>query len=169
MANEFVDILRPRDFVPEGLDQKPYLVQSGDTAGLPLPKNGNIAYNAWSQIPGSLTVGTGLTFTVIVVDDTTNSADLGKVVRVGITVKKLASGTDNLDIDSGAATEATADITLDATSGEFKTGSIAIANAALDSVGAGDLFAIRVRRVSSASQDTCSNRVVLLGVAVKNT
>jgi hypothetical protein len=170
VANEFVDVLRPRDLFREnGLPDEIALVQTGDLFGVSMRKIATEGYTAVSRIPGSLTVGTGLTFEAMIVDDGVNSADLGKVVRLGITVKKLVGGTDDGDLDSGAATEATADVTLDATTGQVVIGSIAIANAALDSVGAGDAFAVRLRRIGTHANDTCQGRVVLLGLQVKNT
>src|SRR4051812_18502242 len=156
MADEFVDMLRPGVFTPEGFAPGGYLIASNDIRGLPCPKLATVAYNAISRIPGSLTVGTGLTFTVYVSDDGSTASDLGLVVRYGITVKRIVSGTDTLDLDTGAATEATTDITLAATTGIVKTGSIAIANAALDSVVTGNHFAVRVRRIGTHANDTAA-------------
>ncbi len=172
MANEFVDILRPRDLIRgNGQNSIVDLVPTpgGDLQGVPLRKLDNEYYQFITQIPGSLTVGTGLTFTAMITDDGVDADDLGKVVRLGVTVKRLVSGTDNTDLDSGASAEATVDITLDATSGEVKSGTAAIANAALDSIAAGDVFAVRVRRIGSHANDTCKGRAILLVVGVKNT
>lgn len=172
MANEFVDMLRPRDFFrANGQNSTVDLVPTpgGDLFGLPLRNLDSEYYHAVVILPGSLTVGTGLTFTLLITDDGVDAADLGAVVRLGVTVKRLVSGTDNTDLDSGAATEATVDITLDATSGEVKSGTVAIANAALDSIAAGDHFALRVRRIGSHANDTANGRAILLSVGVKNT
>jgi hypothetical protein len=168
MASEYVDFLRPRMFSPENLNQVPFLVPSNDALSLPLKKVGAIAYNALSQIPGSLTVATGLTFTVVLTDDGADANDLGKVVRVGVTVKRMING-ETTDIDTAAATEATVDVTLAAATGGIVVATLPIANAALDSLATGEAFLVRVRRVASASQDTCNNQVLLLAVGVKNT
>ena len=172
MANEDVQQLRPRDFFREstaGTDAALSATPTGDMHGLSLPKLDSQGYTTWFTVDAALTVGTGLTFSLPVVDDGTNSDDLGKVVRLGITVKKLVSGSDTADLDTAAATESTVDVTLDATSGEITVGSKAIANAALDSVGAGDTAMLRIRRLGTNANDTCKGRIILLGVAIKNT
>jgi len=170
MANEFVDILRPADFFrANGSQHDAFVAPSNSLGGLRLLKSDTAGFLAISNIPGSLTVGTGLTFVYHVVDDGTDANDLGKVIRLGITVKELLTGADTLAIGTGAATEVTEDITLDATSGEIVIASEAIANAALDSIGAGDSFLIRVRRIGTASQDTCQGTALLTHLIVKNT
>lgn len=171
MATEYVDLLRPRDLYPEnGLQvQTLVLPNAADVPALPLNKLANFGYTAISRIPAALTVGTGLTFTVLVTDDGSDPADLGKVVRLGITVREILTTADELDLDASAATEATADVTLDATSGQVVIGSIAIANAALDSIGAGDYFAFRIRRLADHANDTAPGRVALVAVGIANT
>jgi len=171
MADEFVGSWNPADFFREsglGYERGMATALSGDMGGLSLPKLADQGYTTIGRIPASLTVGTGLTFALILTDDGSNANDLGKVVRIGLTVKKVAND-ETTDIDTGAATESTVDITLSSTSGGLVLATKAIANAALDSVGAGDHFLLRVRRVSSATQDTCNGRVILLGITVKNT
>jgi hypothetical protein len=172
MALEFVDMLRPRDFYREnsaGYSTEFTFAPTGDVGGLPLPKFADQGYTAISNIPGSLTVSTGLTLKIALVDDGTSAHDLGKVVRVGITPRRVVSGADKLDLDADAATETTADVTLDATTGEVVIGTITIANAALDSTVVNNMFALRVRRIGSHANDTCQGRVVFLGLVVSNT
>lgn len=172
MANEFVDVLRPRDFCREtstGYDAAAAITFSGDVGCLTFPKLANQGYTTIFVIPAELTMGTGLTFGIFVTDDGANSNDLGKVVRFGLTPKLLASGTDDFDIDTGAATETTVDVTLDATSGQFVNGSAAIANAALDSAAVGGILGLRVRRIGSHANDTCTGRVLVGAVYIKNT
>lgn len=172
MALEFVDILRPRDFSREtemgyapGMTHAP----SGDLSGLPLPKLADQGYVCVSNIPGSLTVGTGLTLKVLLVDDGKSAHDLGKVVRIGITPKRLVGGADTFDLDTNAATETTVDVTLDATSGECVVGTATIANAALDSLLVNYLFGLRVRRIGNHANDTCQGRVILMCITISNT
>lgn len=173
MANEDVQHLRPRDFVREsttGNDGSLSLAATGDMMGLVFPKLANQGYTSSFVVPAELTMATGLTFLIFVTDDGTNAADLGKVARFGITVKRIVSGTDSTDIDTGAATEATVDITLSSTSGVVVAGSIAIAAAALDSIVVGNYALIRVRRIADHANDTCNGRVLSpLGVYIKNT
>lgn len=170
MATEYVALLHPRAFHREN---GPYSnhditpVAAGDLSGLPMRKLATEGYTTWFVIPANLTMGTGLTLKLPVVDDGADSDDLGKVVRLGITVKVIASGTDEADLDAGAATEATLDVTLDATTGQVVIGSKALT--ALDSAAVGDLVAIRIRRIGTATQDTCRGRIVLLGCYILNT
>ena len=171
MANEFIAQLYPRDFFREsslGNHDSFNTVQIGDLAGLPLPKFAAQGYCALVPVSHANTFGTGLTFTLYTVDDGKDAADLGKVVRYGLTVKRLIDG-ESTDIDTGSATEQTVDVTLESTSGNVSVNTLAIANANLDSLATGEAFLLRVRRVSTASQDTCQGRVLLLGVGVKNT
>jgi hypothetical protein len=145
----------------------------GKARGLRLPKitAGNqkgLGYWGLVTIPAALTVSTGLTFTFPVTDDGAFGGDPGKVVRLGITVKKIASG-ETLDLDTASGAEVTADITLESTSGNAHLASIAVANANLDSAGAGDAIMYRIRRVGTAAQDTVNGAVYLLPGHIKNT
>lgn len=171
MANEYVDLIRPRDLVR--LNGSPVtsndLEVSGSGAGVRLLKSDAAGFSFVTVIPGSLTVGTGVTLSLGVTDDGADAADLGKVVRLGVTVKKLASGSDSLAIGTGAGTEQTVDVMLDATSGEITLGALAIANANLDSAGAGDTALVRVRRIGTHANDTCQGTALLTHVAIKNT
>ena len=162
-----IDVLRPRDFSPEGLHQFVQLPLANDIAGLPLKKVA-LGFNAISRVPVDATLGTGFTFLILLTDDGHNAADLGKVVRVGVQVKRLIND-ETTDIDTSGSAEATVDITLSATAGGVAVGSLAVANSGLDSIAAGELFALRVRRVSTATQDTCADQVLLLAVVVNNT
>lgn len=142
---------------------------SGDIRGVSLPKLTDQGYSFNLLIPPNLTMGTGLTLKLPLVDDGANAADLGKVVRIGVTVKKIGGSADTEDIDTGAGTEQTVDVTLDSTTGEVAIGSLAIASANLDSAAVGDLIAVRVRRVADHANDTCKGRAILIGVFVINT
>lgn len=144
------------------------LVQSGNGAGVRLTKGDTAGYSFLLQVPAGLTVATGFTYTPIIVDDGSNAGDLGKVVRLGITAKALVSGTDDLTA-TGAATEATHDMTLDATTGQIVFTDKAIASASQDSLATAGMALITIRRVGTASQDTCQGSVLLLGVKVRNT
>jgi hypothetical protein len=114
------------------------------------------------------TFTTGLTFTLFLVDDAQDAADLGKVVRIGITVKTVVDA-ETVDLDTAAATETTQDCTLKSTSNQILVQTVAIANAALDSLASGQAMAIRIRRIGTHANDTCNGRALLLGVSVKNT
>lgn len=171
MANELVAQLPPRAWIREtasGYQFSDVAAPTGDLVGLRLNKLDTDGYNTVFQVPASLTVGTGVTFTLLVTDGGGTPDDLGKVVHLGITVKKLASG-ETTDLDTGAGTEQTVDVTLQSTTQEVTLATKAIANANLDSVGAGDIAAVRIRRIGSNAADTANGSVILVGVFVKNT
>lgn len=172
MPNEYIDQLRPYDLAPiNGPIVQRALAYPGATAlvpGLRLPKSDTQGYIAQVYVAHNLTIATGFTFNIGVVDDGTDADDPGKVVRFGITVKRLVSGTDNLTIAS-AATEQTVDVTLNATAGVLTTGALAILNANLDSVATGDKILVRLRRIGTASQDTCRGAVLVTLFDIRNT
>lgn len=175
MALELVAQLQPNQLTREstiGYEPGLQLVShvSGDVRGLSLPKLATQGYTATFMIPGSLTMGTGLTFRLPITDDGTDANDLGKVVRLGVTIKRLTTTAETTDMDTNAGTEQTVDVTLDATTGEVVNGSLAVTTANLDSsVVVGDLLSIRIRRVSTHANDTCNGRVILLGAFIFNT
>jgi hypothetical protein len=141
----------------------------GDACGIRLNKLDTQGYILRPH-PGSLTMGTGLTFgfEVALPDVPDFAADVGKVVRLGVTVKRIISG-ESLDIDTGAGAEQTVDVTLQATAGLVTVATLAIAAANLDATVVGNRFAARVRRIGSHANDTCQGSVVLTGIDVVNT
>lgn len=162
MATEFVESLRVADLTPlSGNYGDNSTVQVGSLRGRRLLKSDTKGYAGSLVIPANLTMGTGLTFKALLVDDGKNAADLGLVVRLGFTVKKIAPGTDTLDIAVSAGTEQTVDVTLNATAGVAVAATLAIAAANLDSAAVGDRVLVRIRRVGTASQDTCLGEVML--------
>lgn len=170
MALEAVSSLPPAVWHREsamGHNQGLQLAQSGDYRGLSFPKLATQGYVTIFVIPtGTLT--TGLTFRLATVDDGSDANDLGKVVRYGITVKRLADA-ETSDQDTGAGTEQTVDVTLEATSGNVTVNTLAIANANLDSAAVGDLVAVRLRRIGTSANDTCNGRVILVGASALGT
>jgi len=189
MASEMVASLGPFDFQPERELGNEYAAQlvsapgeftqtatpAGDVRGLGL--NGyktatNLVaygYTALFRIPANLTLATGLTFKVYLTDDGANAVDLGKVVKIGLTIKRLAADATD-DVDVSAATEVTASATLSSTSAGVSITSVAIANAALPaSTAVGDLLLLRLRRIATNASDTCPGRPILLRVEVQNT
>lgn len=164
MPNEYVSEIRPRDWFREGssgYDPITYVTQIGDLWGIAFPKKTDEAYNATFVIPtGTLT--TGLTFSGLLVADGQTAGDYGKVVRLGITVKRLIDD-ETPSFGTGASAEATVDVTLKASGTLLEAFTVAVANAALDSAAVGNQVGIRIRRISSASQDTALGRVVLVG------
>lgn len=126
-------------------------------------------YNTIFEIPTSLTIATGITVKLRVVDDGKNSADLGLVVKFGITAFNVDSASFKDDFSAAGGTEQTGTVTLSSTSGIPATLSIAIANAQLASAGAGNAVALRLRRLGTDAADTCPNRVCVLFGHVKNT
>jgi hypothetical protein len=126
-------------------------------------------YNFTFFIPTNLTITTGLTFYFQITDDGSDPADLGKVVKLGVTAKKISTGTATPDLSTGAGAEQTQTVTLSSTTQQIVQWSLAVANANLNSAGAGDAVAIRIRRMGADAADTCNGRVVLLNGHVKNT
>lgn len=188
MASELVASLGPLDFQREtDLGNDPSVVvclspgegnpggsPAGDIRGLSLPKyvRGSLTaygYTTAFRIPGNLTMGTGLTFKIYVSDDGQNAIDLGTVIVLGVTLKRLAANA-TLDVDTGGATEQTVNITLSSTSAGVAIGSLAIASANLPtSLAVGDLVLMRIRRVGTSTSDTCPGRALCYRVEVQNT
>jgi hypothetical protein len=173
MANELVaqwnlgDVFREQSV---GYNPWAHAVLIGDACGLRLNKLDTQGYVLRALIPGSLTMGTGLTFgfEVTVPDTPDYSTDPGKVVRLGVTVKRIISG-ESLDLDTGAGTEQTVDVTLQVTAGLVTVATLAIAAANLDAAVVGNRIAVRVRRIGSATQDTCRGSVILTQIDAVNT
>lgn len=168
-TTEVLDFIKPSQMVPiHGDPGTTNLVRVGDglVAGFPLPKLDGVGFTFVSRIPALGTpVGTGLTFGLLLVDDPGNTG-AGLVVRVGITVKKIVSGTDTLTF-TGADTETEASVTMDATTGEVVAA--AVACTAIDSLAASSWYLVRVRRLGIASTDTHLGRVICIGAEVRDT
>ena len=165
-----IDLIDPKSLIPiNGVYNEVPLVAVGVFAGVPLPKIDTVGYVFESRIPTSGTpLTTGLTFSIPLLDDPQNPS-VGLVVRLGITVKRLVSGTSDYTLTS-AATEVLASVTMPATSGVINVASVAIANAALPaSLAAGDRFLVQIRRVGSATADTHQGRVLLGKITVSDT
>lgn len=158
-----------RTLVPvKGVTLPGNTVQVGVYEGLPLPKSDDDYFQVVFRVPSNGTqLATGITVRVALVDDALNP-DVGKVVRLGVSVKRLVSGTDTLD-SSGFGTEQTGNVTLDATLGELVAASVAIANAAADSIATGDFALLRIRRIGSNAADTHKGRPLLVAFAIFDT
>lgn len=145
-----------------------------DLRAVSLPKyvRGNLVsygYTTAFRVPLNLTVGTGLTFKVYISDDGQQAIDLGTNVQIGITLKRMSANA-TWSLESGAAAEQTVTITLSSTASGVAIGSLSIANGSLPSgLAAGDLLLMRIRRIGTATQDTCTGRVLLYRVEVNNT
>jgi hypothetical protein len=170
MANEQVLTMFPSGWAREnvsGFNTADFAVPLGDFYGLALPKKADEGYTTIIQVPGGV-LTTGLTFTTLLVPDGKTATDYGKVVRLGITVKRLIDD-ESLDIDTGAATETTADITLKASGTLVESTVTTIANAALDSTAVTNFMGIRFRRIGTHANDTATGRVVCMGFAILGT
>jgi hypothetical protein len=126
-------------------------------------------YNAIVTIPANLTVSTGVTFQFRITDDGTNAGDLGLVVQFGLTIYNVDGSGWLTGLTAANGAEQTANVTLGSTSGAAASGSIAVANAQLASAGAGSNILLRLRRIGTASADTCPGRVVMIAGHLKNT
>lgn len=167
MANEILKTWNARDLRRNtALGYEPGLnevVFDSGFAGIALPKRDDVYLPDLFKIQANATLTTGIRFDFAVVDDGKDSADLGKVARIGVQAKVIASGADNLDFATGAGTEVAADVTLDATSGEVVILTVSVANASLDSAAANSLLAVRFRRIGTHANDTLRGRLVVLG------
>lgn len=161
--------LQAKDFnAVNGSTPFPQLVQvSPGIWGLPLNKLDTQYYVAEFRAVAGL--ATGLTIQTAIVEDpnTTGNTDAGKVVRLGVNFKNLATGADTYDYTTSAGTEAEFSVTCDATSGEIVLTSTACTNT--DSIAAGGRGLIIIRRIGSSSSDTHKGRVVLMGVSIRDT
>ena len=167
MANELIASWGPADLrrnTSVGYDSRLSRSQVGDGAfdAIAFPKNDNIACLDVVRIPGNATLTTGIKVDLVCIDDGKEAFDLGKDAKFAVTVKKLVSGTDTLDVTASGGTETAGTVTLAATSGVVKTLTISVPNAALDSAAAGDTIAIRFRRLGSDAADTLQGRVLVL-------
>jgi hypothetical protein len=147
-----------------GTDPAACRVASNDLVGVSLNKLSSQGYVGMFTIPvGTLT--TGITLKMLLTDNGTNANDLGKVVRLGVKVKALTAN-ETTDLDTAAGDEKTVDVTLSSTASGVAVGSLAIANADLDSAAVGGTVAVRIRRIGDHANDTCNGRAILLHVGV---
>lgn len=151
----------PYGYIPVGLGKGTGL-NTGVVSGVMVP----------FQIPYNLTFTTGLTISMIFAEDALN-ADPGANAYIGVTAGPIVSNTSTLDESTTgplhASTEVAAAVTLPATTGVLVKLEIAIPNADLNSMAAGEWIALRVRRLGTNVLDTHNGQVVLLGVAVRDT
>lgn len=129
----------------------------------------NEYYQCVFTIPANLTVSTGLTLQLRLVDDGTNGAAPGTGVVIGVTAFNVDSASFNVALTGASGAEQTGTATLNATSGIPASLNIAIPNAQLASAGAGNNVLLRIRRIGTNASDTCPSRAVLLSGHVKNT
>lgn len=171
MAGELVDSVRPRDlFRLNGASINDVdLVTRISMGGVRMPKSDVKGFSFVTTIPANITMATGLTFYWDLVDDGTDATDPGLAVRIGITVKKLNTGTATTDITVGAGTEQLKTSTLISTAGQILQDSLAIANANLNSAAVGDQILVRFRRLGTDAADTMLNAPLLFNIYVKNT
>jgi len=166
-----IAVLRGNVFVPSGTalyDHTP-LYPTGVLLGMPLVKSDNKAFAATFRVPTSgVPLSTGLTFELELSDDVNNPSP-GKNVELGITLKRIVSGTSDFSL-TGAAAEVLTAVTMPATSGVALRQVIAIANAALPAgLVAGDLVLISIRRNGGNVLDTHGGVVLLSDVCVSDT
>jgi hypothetical protein len=147
------------------------LIPGSSARGLAFPPGPTVGANkanGWLSIftlPPGLTYTTGLTFYITTVDDGTFAADLGNTTVFGVAVKKCTAAAPT----GTTGTEATATITMAATSGVFVQTAVAIVNANLNSAGAGDTICVRIRRIATSTSDLCLGRVIVPAVHVTDT
>ena len=138
-----------------------YATANGQCRGLSLQKfliAGQIVeyYNLVAIVPAGVALATGLTHKLMIVDDGLNSADLGLVVRLGVTPYNLSTALSVVDFSLAASkgTETFVNVTLGATTGLPVIASIAIVVANLASLATGSIYGMRIRRVGDNAADT---------------
>lgn len=165
----------PRDFWNgNGPNQQLSERTSGIGAGLPLgrgvgnPAPGDAWYFFGRIWANGTPLPTGLTFGLLWSDDPDNSNPAG-VVRIGISVARIVSGTYNVRTPTAFGTEVLASLTAPATVGIVTLSSVAVANANLQSLAAGEPFAVKVRRVPTDAADTHTGRILIHAMTVRDT
>jgi hypothetical protein len=110
----------------------------------------------------------GVTFNLPVVDPSEGDGDPGRVVALGITHKRLVSGTDDLDADTAGSTEKEFTVTTDATQGQVVLLDAAFVAAEADgSYAAGDRVLVKVRRKASDADNTHRGTVLIGPIGVR--
>lgn len=168
-TGDLIEFLRPGDLQPDNgpLNQNRIVpVASTGLGALPLGKSDG--YLSMFQVPINGTpLATGLTIGVCIVDDPLNPG-AGKNVRLGVTVVPDLT-TSGVLTAPAHTNEVLATVAVDATEGEVTIASVAVANAGLTSLAAGNFARVYVRRVGTDALDTHPGRVLLVGVSIKDT
>jgi hypothetical protein len=161
------------DFFPEGGNNP-----SGAEYGLvPVGKSKGLGFNpglaagavACRRVPAAYAATTGLTLKLLVSDDP-NYPSTGKVAKVGVNCGLLGAATVGSPADlTTLGTEATATVTLPATSGNTVEVSVPIVKANMGSVVASSWALFRVRRLGNDAADTAPGRLIVHAVTVLET
>ncbi len=124
-------------------------------------------YAGLFHVPLDASLGGGFSFLFVATDDGDQVADLGKTVRIGITLKRLPPNAV-LDITTGAAAELFLTATLSTTSGAVSLTSLTVPVGSLPAgLAPGDMVLCQFRRIGSDTvHDTCPGRVLLLGIDI---
>lgn len=138
---------------------------SGSYHGLRLLKSDTEGYTAMFTLGEVGTLNATYSVRLAITDTGLDANDLGKVVRLGVTVKLIADG-ETMAIGTSGGTEVEASGTLDTTTGEIEL--VTIASVGLDSMTEPTMGLIRVRRIGTAATDTCQNEVLLAHVDIIN-
>jgi hypothetical protein len=166
MANEKVADLPVRVWNPlNGPVRNDIYAQSNDHFGLRLLKSDESGFLAMFTLGEIGTVNATWSVVLALTDDGSDSADLGKVLVVGVTIKLIADG-ETLAIGTSGGTEVTASVTLDATTKKVELNTIA--SVGIDSMTEPTTGLIRVRRIGSNASDTLRGTALLHHVAIIN-
>ena len=165
-SGDIVASVRPVEFVPDGgpVTFNP-LRPVGALTGIPLGKENGFSF--LFQVPANGSpLSTGLTATVAIVDDPTSLAP-GKVIELGVTIEPFTTST--VDTDPATTYEVLASCTINATANEPTLTAVAVTNANLSSLAAGNWALCHVRRVGTNAADTHTGRPYCIGVQIKDT
>lgn len=140
-------------------------VPSGSYGGLRLLKSDEDGFVAAFSLGEIGALNATFTVRLALTDDGKDADDLGKGVRLGVTIKLLADG-ETLAIGTSGGTEVEATATLDAATGEVEL--VSIASVGYDSMTEPTMGLIRVRRIGSNAADTCKNAPLLVHADIIN-
>lgn len=169
--------LLPRDFYPEnaGNPQAEFGLQgTGLIRGIGYHPGTTAGAVATFRLPSTYSGSTGLTFKLLLSEDTTDTLGTGGNCKFGVNIFPLGNGSNYYVADTtNLGTETTVVQALPTSTNLGKTMelSAAITNANMPNAGvaANVWLGVRIRRLGADATDTCKSRIILYGVTVTDT
>lgn len=148
------------------------LTPVGNVKGVSFADGATGAVEAVVRLPSTASLGTGLTYKLLLGVDDNNNTPPGGTVKMGVNIALLGGSSYNTADTTNVGTEATGTLALPTTFGSGKTADLSIAQTAANvgtGVAADKYCVVRVRRLGTDSSDTYTGHVVLLGVTILDT